>query len=135
MNSTLYDGIIDVLRYTGNKGIINAIATNKPEYLSKKLLKIYNIDQYFCYVAGPDKNETANKKELIERCLKHTGIKPEESLMIGDTTNDSYAAKENHVSFIGAGYGYGSLSGGKVINKPLQLIEIIESYNHTRQII
>lgn len=109
--NSLYDGIIELLEALkkNNKKII--LATSKPEVYAKQILKYFNIDSYFNFVAGADFEETrVNKGDVIKYALEGAEISNlSKVIMIGDREHDVIGAKENNIKVIGVLYGYGDV--------------------------
>jgi phosphoglycolate phosphatase len=109
--NSLYDGIIELLEVLkkNNKKII--LATSKPEVYAKQILKYFNIDSYFNFVAGADFEETrVNKGDVIKYALEGAEISDlSKVIMIGDREHDVIGAKENNIKVIGVLYGYGDV--------------------------
>ena len=83
------------------------IATNKPENLTKKIIKKLNID-FFDDICTVDKIEGVYllKKEMISLLIKKNKLNRKTTLMIGDSASDVRSGTENDITTIGVGYGY-----------------------------
>ena len=127
--STLYDGITDVLRINTEKGIINAVATNKPDYLTEKLLRELKVDSYFKVLIGSNPDKFTKKEDMIAECMTITGIPSDKVLYVGDTLHDSVAAAKNSIDFIGVSYGFGFNDGDDAIESPDELLRFIYDKN------
>ncbi|MCH4889096.1 HAD family hydrolase [Acidaminobacter sp. JC074] len=90
-----------------NKRLI--IATSKPEAFAVKILKHYDLDAYFDFIAGATMDETRIKKsDVIDYALKSNNIGDSKGLvMIGDRHHDIEGANLHHLDSIGVLYGYG----------------------------
>lgn len=129
----LYDGIIDVLDKLkkNNKKIV--LATSKPEFYAKEILKHFKIDEYFFIVAGADFEETRVRKgDIIKYALDQIeNINSEEIVMIGDREHDIIGAKENNISSIGVLYGFGNASelaeagADYIVDTPQELLNVL----------
>lgn len=109
--NSLYDGIIRILEQLKKNGRTIILATSKPEVYAKEILKHFNIDKYFTFVAGADFEETRVKKgDIIKYALEEAKIVDlSKVIMIGDREHDIIGAKENDIKSIGVLYGYGDL--------------------------
>ena len=124
--SLLYDGIVDVLKSNKENGIINSIATNKPDHLTEKLLQELNIRNYFKVIIGSNPHRFTDKKDMIKECLTITRVPFNRTLYVGDTLHDKEAAEKNSVDFIGVGYGFGfEIIDDNIVKTPKELIEYI----------
>lgn len=102
-----YDGITDILTFLKRKNISIFIATNKPKYLTEKIIEKLDINLFesVCtidHIPG----SFLTKKEMVSLLINKYGLKKETSLMVGDSVSDVYAAKGNDITSVGIGYGY-----------------------------
>ena len=133
----VYNHIEAVLKELKKRGKVLSIATSKPEVYSVKILKHFNLDQYFTVIAGSDFEETRVKKadvikyalEKIEESDKN--FTKEECVMIGDREHDILGAKENGIKSIGVLYGYGDVveltqaRADNIVKEPKELLEVL----------
>lgn len=107
----LYDGIVDILEVLKKNGKKIVLATSKPEVYAKQILKYFNIDEYFSFVAGADFEETRVKKgEVIKYALEEAKISDlTKVVMVGDREHDIIGAKENNIKSIGVLFGFGDV--------------------------
>jgi phosphoglycolate phosphatase len=84
-----------------------AVISNKPELLSKDIIKGLGLKKYFAVVWGGDTHPTRKPHpDPIHQLLKKLKIKPEDAVMIGDGENDVMAAKAAGVASVAVGYGF-----------------------------
>ena len=86
------------------------LATSKPEPFAMEILRHFELDKYFDFVAGATMDEKRVKKaEVIQYALESFGITDlAEVIMVGDREHDVLGAKEVGLACIGVLYGYGS---------------------------
>jgi phosphoglycolate phosphatase len=112
VDTRLYPGVKETLVFFAEKGKKMAIATNKPEGLTKRILDELGIGVYFCFVAGGD--SFANRKPNPEPLLKiadSLGVALTDVIFVGDSPIDSEAGRNAGIFTIGVPYGYrGGLS-------------------------
>ena len=112
-------GIFENTLYDGTKYMLNEIksmekniilATSKPEEFAIRILKYFEIFDYFDFVAGASMDETRNQKEdVIKYALDGFGITDTSKvLMVGDRKHDVLGAKKFSIDSAGVLYGYGS---------------------------
>ncbi|NVN95426.1 MAG: HAD-IA family hydrolase [Bacteroidetes bacterium] len=103
-----YRGIENLLKTLKETNKRIYIATNKPENLTKKIIKKLNID-FFDDICTVDKIEGVFllKKEMISLLIKKNKLNRKTTLMIGDSASDVRSGRENDITTIGVGYGYG----------------------------
>ena len=108
--SSLYNGIKELIIELANNGKNVILATAKPETYSTKILENYNIKQYFKFISGATLDGSRGEKgDIIKYALDN--LKPinlDECIMIGDRHHDIEGAKENNMKSIGVTYGFGS---------------------------
>ena len=106
-DSKLINGVYEFLTWAKKNNISMAVCTNKQEHLAVDLLKKIKIYDFFEYVAGrntfeyykPDPRHLTSTIEIMNGNIK-------KSLMIGDSENDSDAAKSAGIPMILLENGY-----------------------------
>ena len=108
--NVLYDGMAELLAQIKDSGRKVVLATSKPEEFAVRILRHFQIDQYFDYIAGSNMDETrVRKAEVITYALDSCEITDLSSVvMVGDRKHDILGAKEVGLNSIGVLYGYGS---------------------------
>ncbi len=103
--SIIYPGVKETLERLENYK--KAIISNKRETLSRKLLIDITLNRYFDLVIGSD--TVAEKKPSpapIIYAISKFSVKPEESMIIGDSNYDIEAGKKAGVKTVAVTYGY-----------------------------
>ena len=105
----LYPGITRLLAFLQRNSFKLYVVTSKPEIFAKRIVRHFSLDQYFQAVFGPCLDgRFDNKGELIGFVLQELSLLPEETMMIGDRSEDIVAGKLNATQTMGVTYGYGS---------------------------
>lgn len=106
----LYEGIVQLLNKLCSEEKNLIIATSKPTVFAERILKHFNINQYFKFVAGSNLDGTQSKKgEVISYALKQSKYEVnDKTVMVGDRKYDIIGAREAKIDSIGVLYGYGS---------------------------
>ena len=101
----LYDGVKETLEKLTHKKVI---VTNKPYEFVEGILEKLDIKHFFEFWIGGDSldEKKPSPKPLLYVCNK-LDINPKNAIMIGDTKNDIFAAKDANIKSIGVTYGYG----------------------------
>ncbi len=102
-----YPGIWEVLHHYKDRK--NVIVTNKSLEYTVCIVEGLQARDLFQHIEGP--RETAELKPepvMLERALDVVGATPEQTVMIGDSTNDVRAAQAAGVRACAVGYGYGN---------------------------
>jgi phosphoglycolate phosphatase len=109
--STVFPGVVEGLRAMLKAGFRLACITNKAERFTLPLLEGMGLFEYFELILSGD--TLAKRKPdplpLLHAC-QHFGIAPQELLLIGDSLNDTQAARAAgcHVFCVPYGYNRGS---------------------------
>ena len=132
--NAVYDGVEEMLTKLKERGKKLVIATSKPEVFTFRILKHFDLEKYFDFIAGATLDiSRAKKADVIAYALEK--VNPEDKakvIMVGDRDNDVQGAKANGIDCIGVLYGYGdeeelTKSGAKsIVKTPLELLEVIK---------
>jgi len=122
----LYIGIKELIQDVAKQNILLYVATSKPTSFAIKILRHYQLADYFEEIVGSNLDLTRTaKKEIIEYILtKYPNIDPNSCVMIGDRKYDIIGAQNNQIDSIGVLYGYGSYEEMKEV-KPTYIAETI----------
>ena len=131
--TSLYDGVIELLRALKENDKIIAIATSKPQKMAEEVLEYLKIDSYFDFVMGADMiGGKQSKEDVLNALLDMLPIKDKaKMLMVGDTKFDVIGANALNIGCIGVSYGYGDIKemleygAIAVIDKALELLDFI----------
>ena len=102
-----YDGVFDGLEAMRAAGLKLGVCTNKTARFTLPLLERCNMDGYFSIVVSGD--TTTRKKpfpDMIEYAANHWGARVSEILLIGDSGNDTAAARAAGCPVWVVPYGY-----------------------------
>ena len=130
-NTNPYPGVNETLKKLNEKKVFMAIATNKRNAPTIKLINHFNWQDYFIFIeCSNDKNSIRNKDEMIQNILKNNK-NFKNAFFIGDTVNDGLSANLSALPFIKAHYGYGrnqdwtKVTVKKSIKKPTEILQLI----------
>ena len=104
-----YPGISELLEELHFAGAKLFIATSKLEKYAQKIIEHFEFDRYIIQLKGADYGgKKATKAGMITELLNQNQIFPSKEIaMVGDTVFDMEGAKENELSAIAVGYGFG----------------------------
>ena len=107
--NAIYPGIEALLKSQAASGRKLAVATSKPTVYAEKILKHFDIDSYFTFVAGSELDGRRSSKDLvIQYALDNLSISDVgRVIMVGDREHDILGAKALGMDGIGVLYGYG----------------------------
>lgn len=105
----LYKGIPELLNSIIDKGGKIALATAKPTYFAKIILRHFGIYDHFETIVGSHLDGTrCTKNEIIFEVLDQFGFPDSNSIfMVGDREYDINGGKHHKLKTIGVKYGYG----------------------------
>ena len=117
----VYDGIKPLLASLKAAGRRLGVATSKPQALAERVIRNFDLEQYFDVVSGASLDETHSQKTaVILRAMELVSAEKNETLMVGDRRFDVEGAHECGIDACGVLYGYGSreeLSNAEYIAK------------------
>lgn len=106
-SSRLYDGVLPVLQQFQQRGITQAICTNKPAEFTHALLEKLSIHHFFqCVVSGDTLPQKKPDPVPLLFCAEQCGVAVEQCLMVGDSMTDVKAAKNAGMKVTCVNYGY-----------------------------
>jgi phosphoglycolate phosphatase len=89
-----YEGVVETLESLKERGVLLAIATNKPHAITLEVLKRLKMLHYFDEVLGADLLQEKKPSPLpLLEIAKRLGVSPGLSLMVGDSENDILAGR------------------------------------------
>lgn len=102
-----YEGVVETLEGLKERGILLAIATNKPHAITLEVLKRLKMLHYFDEVLGAGLllEKKPSPLPLLE-IAKRLEVPPELSLMVGDSENDILAGRRAGMLTAHARWGY-----------------------------
>ncbi|ELS33936.1 MULTISPECIES: HAD family hydrolase [Pseudanabaena] len=128
----LYPEIPETLASIRAEGYQTYIATSKPHVYAQRIVEHFGLSDLFDGIYGSELDGTRSiKGELIRHILRAENLDAKATVMIGDRSHDTIAAKQNQVFAIGVTYGYGSAeelsnNGADVIaNSPKEILPLI----------
>ena len=133
----VYDGIKETLE--GLRASQNgfrrqmAVLSNKPVNPSRAIIEALGLGGFFVCVYGGNSFATKKPDPLGARTiLKETGVRPEEGLMVGDSSHDVLTGRNAGLSTCGVTYGFAphtlcEAPPDVVIDTPRELAEVFSS--------
>lgn len=109
-DSVAYRGISDALVGLSAMGVQNFVVTNKPRVPTEKILKHLGLTPYLKGCISPDSVQPpfASKEAAVSHIIRAYDLNPQETLLVGDSSDDARAARECGLRFGAVSYGYGS---------------------------
>ena len=103
--SPLFDGVVESLAAFRDQGFHLAVATGKARRGLDRVLKSHGWEDYFDITRAAD--ETASKPHplMLEQILAHCAVRPEQALMVGDSSFDLLMARNAGMDSVAVSYG------------------------------
>jgi len=136
-DSSLFDGIPEVLTFLVEAGIPWGIVTNKTEALTFPIVKAAQLSgTVACVVCGDTLKESKPHPAPVSLACSMVGVQPATALLVGDDVRDLQAGRAAGCQTAAAYYGYGShefsdslVDGSYRIYRPDELIELVQRSN------
>ena len=126
-----YPGVDKLLKKFSIMSYPMAIATNKREVPTVKLIEFYGWTSYFNAIECSDSHsKIRNKNEMIQDII-NLNAEFTNSYFVGDTVNDGISANQNKLRFINASYGFGKEQDWSDVN----INKSINTFNELESII
>ena len=104
-----YNGVPEMIAELDQLGKKMYIATSKLEKYAVQIMEYFEMDKYILQLKGADYGgNKATKTQIISDLLSARKITPTKDIvMVGDTLFDIEGGKENGLSTVAVGYGFG----------------------------
>ncbi len=122
-----YPGISELLEELNLSGKHIYVVTSKLEKYAKMIVQHFEFDRYLDDLVGAEyTGKHSGKGQLITQLMERNRIQASHSVvMIGDTQYDMIGAKENGISSLAVGYGFGTAETLQACN-PDYLVESVD---------
>ncbi|MFS2071754.1 HAD-IA family hydrolase [Pseudomonas sp. CT11-2] len=107
--SPLFEGVLESMEAFRADGYHLAVATGKARRGLDRVLKAHGWEDYFDVTRAAD--ETASKPHplMLEQILAHCEVRPEQALMVGDSSFDLQMARNAGMDSVAVSYGAQSI--------------------------
>ena len=129
-----YEGMPELLRTLQDNGVMLAVASNKYQQATEKIINHYFADINWVAVLGQqDDIPIKPDPSIIFMVLSQARISKRETLIVGDSGIDMETARRACVDSVGVSWGFRPVKELKeyhanvIINKPQDIITIIEN--------
>lgn len=106
----LFDGAMAALDRLEAQGYLLGVATGKARRGLDAVLDRHNLSRRFVTLQTSDLGPGKPHPAMLERAMAETGLRPEDVIMIGDTSFDMLMARSAGVHAIGVSWGYHSVA-------------------------
>jgi phosphoglycolate phosphatase len=106
-SAAVYPGVVEGLRMMRDRGLKLGVVTNKPRSFTVMLLERVGIAQFMdAIVAGDDGFAKKPAGDMVTAACEKLGAAPNQTLVIGDSANDTLAARNAGSPVWCVPYGY-----------------------------
>lgn len=125
----LFDGIREVIDEIGpREDLLIGAVTGKSRRGLKLVMETHGFDKYFIVGRTADDCPSKPHPAMVTECCDETGMKPADTLVIGDAIYDMQMAKAAGATAIGVAWGYASVEELKkagadaIVHHPRELL-------------
>lgn len=112
-DSTVFDGVRDMLQELQNAGFTLYLATNKRIVPTRKIMHHFGWNKFFTGIYALDLfPDLSGKAELIKHIIQIHQLDTDSSIYVGDTIADQIASQENGIECLLVSWGYGDVELG-----------------------
>ncbi|MEM8492500.1 MAG: HAD hydrolase-like protein [Pseudomonadota bacterium] len=104
----LYPGITEALTHLTTNGATLYVATSKPLVFAERILRHFELAEFFDRIFGSELDGTLSDKADLLRFALREARPSDTPTMVGDREHDIIGARANRLRSIGLTYGYGS---------------------------
>ena len=135
LNETdFYENVLDSLEKLKQMNFTLAICSNKPESLTRRIIKGLNATNYFNTITGGDTfHYRKPDSRHLENTILQSGKKIQQAIMIGDSQNDILCANALNMPSIVVSFGYSNIPV-KDLNASIIMSNYINLINHIQEI-
>ncbi|BFM05720.1 HAD family hydrolase [Halioxenophilus aromaticivorans] len=106
-NLALFPGVAETLAFFADHGVSQVVVTNKPIEFVPAMLEGLGIAHYFADQLGGECLATRKPDPLmLNTMLQRFSVRPDNAVMVGDSSNDLLAANAAEVPCLAVSYGY-----------------------------
>lgn len=102
----LYPGVRKTLEVLRDENILMGVATGKGQKGLEKTLAGHGISEFFDTLQTADHHPGKPNPSMLFTAMNETGVEPENTLFVGDTTFDIEMGKSAGVKTLGVSWGY-----------------------------
>jgi len=106
VDEPLYPGAVEVLNGLARDGWVLSIATGKGLRGLILTLDAHGITDRFVTLQTPDTAQGKPSPDMVFKAMSETGARPQDTVVVGDTTFDMEMARAGGVHAVGVAWGY-----------------------------
>ena len=101
----MFDGVLPLIKRLREQGLQTAVATGKSRFGLKQALDNHGIRDLFDITKTADQTQSKPHPLMLEEIFDELMVKPDECVMIGDTSHDIHMAQNAGCDSIAVSYG------------------------------
>ncbi|AVR88512.1 HAD-IA family hydrolase [Thauera aromatica] len=101
----LFEGVVDMIATLAGRGRMLGVATGKSRVGLDRALGHTGLGAYFHSTRCADECFSKPHPAMLEQIMDELGVRPERTLMVGDTTHDLQMAKNAGTAALAVGFG------------------------------
>ncbi len=107
LHEPLFEGTLDALAWlSAQDNVLLGVATGKSQRGLQSILELHGIRDHFVTLQTADEHPSKPHPSMLLQAMAETGARPENTVIIGDTSYDMVMGREARVSPIGVSWGY-----------------------------
>ncbi len=104
----VYNNIPELLTSLKDHGIMLGVCTLKRQDIAEKVLRNFNLYDFFDVVIGINQEESLTKEDTINLALQYLKFNKKNCIiLVGDSEYDADGAEKANIEFVGVLYGFG----------------------------
>ncbi len=103
----IYPKVIDTLKSLRKHDVKTAVATAKMSFMAKRVCRVLGLDEFIDHIQGTDNMPGKPHPAVVLSACQLLGVKPENTVFVGDTVMDIEAAKRAGCTTAAVTYGIG----------------------------
>ena len=130
----LFDGVLDLLDALEGDGWLLAVATGKSGRGLEHCLEQHRIHARFVSLQTADQHPSKPHPSMVQQAIADADAKPEETIVVGDTSFDMAMAVNAGATGIGASWGYHDAAellhagAAAVAQQPMDVLKLIREH-------
>ena len=122
--SPVFEGVEEVLTSLKEQGYYLTVATGKARHGLDRVLDESKLRHFFDKTIASDESNSKPDPAMLHTLMKHFALKPEQTVMVGDTTHDLKMAQNAGTHGVAVTYGAHSVDSLKK-HAPIAIIDDI----------
>ncbi len=133
VNSSLFDGVVALLKQLDERGIVWGIVTNKAARFTDPLVPQIGLGHAGCVVSGDTTPHAKPHPEPLLEAARRLQLAPQDCWYVGDDLRDIQAGRAAGMATVAAAWGYcghvepASWQADALLHDPLHLLDLIKS--------